>query len=213
MGGATTCLRARHSAATTRRPPSPLGRTPYDPKTPRHLRGCTSAREWGHGHIVVDASYDTPGVVEQYFDLVPALEDLYVDADRLLSPIQDARISHAWRQTHGRGRGRDRGRARIHPAQRRHFRSQPPTTRTGPASTRLRASCSTRAWTTPSRPSWATSSIAIESTWGSRPPRHPGTFPQGLRPPPLFHDEAHRGETHARTSDSRLTKGVRRGSL
>lgn len=86
MGGATTCLRARHSAATTRRPPSPLGRTPYDPKTPRHLRGCTSAREWGHGHIVVDASYDTPGVVEQYFDLVPALEDLYVDADRLLSP-------------------------------------------------------------------------------------------------------------------------------
>lgn len=64
-------------------------------RTSRHLLGYTKVKVWDHGYIVVDANYDTLGVVEEYIDLIPILENLYFDADQFLSPIQEVCIRYA----------------------------------------------------------------------------------------------------------------------
>jgi len=64
-------------------------------RTSRHLRRYTNVKEWDKGYLVVDADYDTLGVVEEYIDLVPILEDLYFDPDAFLTPIREVRIEYA----------------------------------------------------------------------------------------------------------------------
>ena len=56
------------------------------------LEKYTRIIEWKHGYIVVMAVYKGIGEVEEYIDLVPILENLYMDPDDFLSPIQKVRI-------------------------------------------------------------------------------------------------------------------------
>ena len=64
-------------------------------RTSQHLRRYTRVKNWDHGHIVVDADYDTLGEAEEYIDLVPVLKNLYFDVDQFLSPIQEVCIEYA----------------------------------------------------------------------------------------------------------------------
>ena len=60
--------------------------------TSSKLEKYTQIIEWKYGYIVVMAVYQGIGEVEEYIDLVPILENLYMDPDNFLSPIQKVRI-------------------------------------------------------------------------------------------------------------------------
>ena len=62
---------------------------------PYSLEKYTSVKEWDAGYIVVMAKYrhnDKPE--EEFFDLIPILENLYIDKDEFLKPIKKVRISY-----------------------------------------------------------------------------------------------------------------------
>lgn len=62
---------------------------------PYSLERYLEVRDWGDGYLVVLAKYahsDAPE--EEYVDLAPILEDLYLDAEEFLGPITDVRIAH-----------------------------------------------------------------------------------------------------------------------
>ncbi|MCD8337754.1 MAG: hypothetical protein LUD18_10905 [Lachnospiraceae bacterium] len=63
-------------------------------RTSHRLERYTKVLEWDSGYIVVRAKYETIPEVEDYIDLIPILEDLYIDADDFLSPIQKVRIQY-----------------------------------------------------------------------------------------------------------------------
>ena len=63
-------------------------------RTPSSLRRYLSVKEWDKGYIVVEAEYDGRSVpVEDYIDLVPILENLYLDANEFLAPIDEVRVA------------------------------------------------------------------------------------------------------------------------
>lgn len=63
-------------------------------RTPSSLRRYLSVKEWDKGYIVVEAEYDGRSVpVEDYIDLAPILENLYLDADEFLAPIDEVRVA------------------------------------------------------------------------------------------------------------------------
>lgn len=52
-------------------------------------------KEWNHGYLVVMAKYShSQNDEEEYIDLIPILEDLYMDAEEFLTPIQKVRIQY-----------------------------------------------------------------------------------------------------------------------
>lgn len=61
--------------------------------TSPYLDRYIEVKEWDNGYIVVTARYR--GVdEEEYIDLVPVLENLYIDVDEFLKPIKKVRISY-----------------------------------------------------------------------------------------------------------------------
>ena len=58
------------------------------------LEKYTRIVKWDHGYIVVTAVYEGIGEVEEYIDLVPILENLYMNPDIFLDPIRKVRISY-----------------------------------------------------------------------------------------------------------------------
>ena len=54
-------------------------------------------KEWDApiGYIVVDCLHDTMGIVEDYIDLLPMLDDLYIDAKKFLKPIKKVEVKNA----------------------------------------------------------------------------------------------------------------------
>ena len=66
-------------------------------RTPRALRRYLRVREWDRGYLVADVEYDgQPAPVEEYLDLVPILENLYIDPDEFLAPIEEVEcVEHA----------------------------------------------------------------------------------------------------------------------
>lgn len=62
--------------------------------TSSKLEHYTRIVEWDHGYIVVMAVYNGLGEVEEYIDLVPILENLYIEPDAFLDPIQKVRIAY-----------------------------------------------------------------------------------------------------------------------
>ncbi|MCD8221157.1 MAG: hypothetical protein LUD07_02985 [Clostridiales bacterium] len=63
-------------------------------RTSRRLERYTEVLEWDFGYIVVMAKYESFPAMEDYIDLIPILEDLYIDANDFLSPIQKVRIQY-----------------------------------------------------------------------------------------------------------------------
>ena len=59
-------------------------------RTPNMLERYVRVKIWDKGYLVVDASYlDFSGVTEDYIDLIPILDNLYMDAEAFLSPIEE----------------------------------------------------------------------------------------------------------------------------
>ena len=63
-------------------------------RTSSRLERYTKVIEWDHGYIVVMAKYEGCEEEEEYIDLVPILENLYIDADKFLAPIEKVRIEY-----------------------------------------------------------------------------------------------------------------------
>jgi hypothetical protein len=62
---------------------------------PHSLEYYDSVKEWDNGYIVVMAKYaHNAGLEEEYIDLQPVLEDLYMDADAFLQPINKVEINN-----------------------------------------------------------------------------------------------------------------------
>lgn len=71
-----------------------LGRT-IRFRTSPHLERYTKVVEWDNGYLVVMAKYADRPEEEEYIDLVPILENLYINADRFLHPIKEVVIQYA----------------------------------------------------------------------------------------------------------------------
>ena len=62
---------------------------------PYSLEKYISVKEWDAGYIVVMAKYrHNNKPEEEYIDLLPILENLYIDKDEFLQPITKVRISY-----------------------------------------------------------------------------------------------------------------------
>lgn len=65
-------------------------------KAPYSLERYISVKEWDNGYLVVIAKYkhnDEPE--EEYIDLIPILDGLYIDKTKFLTPIKKVSISYA----------------------------------------------------------------------------------------------------------------------
>lgn len=64
-------------------------------KAPHSLEYYSSVKEWDHGYLVVMAKYrHNSQDEEEYIDLVPILERLYLDVDEFLEPIKEVRVNY-----------------------------------------------------------------------------------------------------------------------
>lgn len=64
-------------------------------KGPYSLIKIDKIKEWDRGYLVVDAKYNyTDNLVEDYIDLVPILEKLYINADKFLEPIRKVEVHY-----------------------------------------------------------------------------------------------------------------------
>lgn len=64
-------------------------------RAPYSLERYTQVKEWDHGYLVVMAKYShNQNDEEEYFDLIPILENLYYDAQEFLAPIKKVRIQY-----------------------------------------------------------------------------------------------------------------------
>lgn len=64
-------------------------------RTPDRLEKYLRVKEWDNGYLVVDARYRGLPDTEEYIDLVPILENLYIDPFTFLASIQKVEICHA----------------------------------------------------------------------------------------------------------------------
>lgn len=63
---------------------------------PINLQYIEKIKEWDKGYIVVDARYkDIQEYIEDYIDLIPILERLYINAEEFLEPIQNVEVRYA----------------------------------------------------------------------------------------------------------------------
>ena len=65
-------------------------------RAPYSLERYTDVKQWDNGYLVVDAQYKhNVAPEEEYIDLEPVLNDLYIDADKFMKPIKKVEITHA----------------------------------------------------------------------------------------------------------------------
>ena len=65
-------------------------------RTSRHLLRYTEVLQWDAGYIVVKALYDnSPAEEEDYIDLIPILENLYIEPQELLQGVEGVCIENA----------------------------------------------------------------------------------------------------------------------
>ena len=63
---------------------------------PYSLQHIERIKEWDKGYLVVDVKYEHSAQdVEDYIDLVPILERLYINADEFLTPIKKVEVRYA----------------------------------------------------------------------------------------------------------------------
>ena len=66
-------------------------------KAPYSLEKYTAIKEWDKGYLVVMAKYKhNKESEEEYIDLIPILEKLYITPDEFLRPIKGVKIENAW---------------------------------------------------------------------------------------------------------------------
>ncbi len=62
---------------------------------PYSLEYFTSIKEWDDGYLVVMVKYKhNQNPEEEYIDLVPILENLYIDVSKFLKPIKEVRLAY-----------------------------------------------------------------------------------------------------------------------
>lgn len=61
-------------------------------RTPSILKQYTEIKEWDNGYLVVMADYEGLGITEEYIDLVPILQHLYINPDTFLNNIKTVKI-------------------------------------------------------------------------------------------------------------------------
>lgn len=65
-------------------------------KAPYSLEKYTSIKEWDHGYLVVMAKYKhNPQPEEEYIDLLPILQDLYISPESFLQNIKEVKLDNA----------------------------------------------------------------------------------------------------------------------
>ena len=65
-------------------------------KAPYSLEKYTSIKEWDHGYLVVMAKYKhNPQPEEEYIDLLPILQDLYISPEKFLQNIKEVKLDNA----------------------------------------------------------------------------------------------------------------------
>ena len=64
-------------------------------KAPYSLEYFTAVKEWEDGYLVVLAKYaHNSESEEEYIDLVPILENLYISPQEFLKPIQEVKLEN-----------------------------------------------------------------------------------------------------------------------
>ena len=61
-------------------------------RTPSILKKYVEVKSWDNGYIVVMADYDGMGLTEEYIDLVPILQNLYIKPETFLKNIKTVKI-------------------------------------------------------------------------------------------------------------------------
>ena len=70
--------------------------------TSKSLERYTSVKEWDNGYLVVIAKhFNRPTEEEEYIDLVPILENLYMNAKEFLSHIKQVELKYSEKESHG----------------------------------------------------------------------------------------------------------------
>ena len=65
-------------------------------KAPYSLERYVDVVKWDNGYLVVLAKYShNAEPEEEYIDLKPILDGLYIDADKFLKPIKTVRVAYA----------------------------------------------------------------------------------------------------------------------
>lgn len=65
-------------------------------KGPYSLEYIAEIKEWDRGYLVVMAKYlHQNSLVEDYIDMVPILNNLYINADEFLKPIKEVKLDYA----------------------------------------------------------------------------------------------------------------------
>lgn len=59
------------------------------------LEYFTSIKEWDNGYLVVMAKYQhNKEAEEEYIDMIPILENLYINPSEFLKPIKEVRLAY-----------------------------------------------------------------------------------------------------------------------
>lgn len=66
--------------------------------TSKILERYTQVLKWDHGYLEVLCLKRGRGEEEEYIDLLPILENLYIDAETFLKPITEVKIENAGRK-------------------------------------------------------------------------------------------------------------------
>lgn len=65
-------------------------------RAPYSLERYTDVKQWDHGYLVVMAKYrHSQEPEEEYIDLSPILDDLYINSEEFLKPIKGVQIANA----------------------------------------------------------------------------------------------------------------------
>lgn len=65
-------------------------------KAPYSLEKYTEVKQWDEGYLVVMAKYrHNADSEEEYIDLIPILENLYIVPSEFLKPIKEVKIENA----------------------------------------------------------------------------------------------------------------------
>lgn len=63
-------------------------------RTSPRLERYVQVKQWDNGYIVVVAKYAGVGETEEYIDLVPILNNLFINPDAFLKDIKNVRINY-----------------------------------------------------------------------------------------------------------------------